>query len=801
MRSALVELKVVWRALARRKSYTIATSLVLGMLIATATVVFSAVNAILLRPLPVRDADQLVALCEFTTKERDPFCVSTPPNAVDIGARTRSFDGLGQARDWPLTLRTTAGGEGISGGLATPGFFRTVGIAPKLGRTFNDDEVGKSAHVAVVTDAFARQRLGSSRDALGKSLTLDNQSVTIIGVLPADVYVPTLERVAVWVPLPFDPRDEENRGWRGFRTFARVREGTTIETARRELASIASALHDEHFRDNADWRIEMMPLKELVVGSVSRGLTMLFGAVGLVLLVGCANLANLVLARTTQRRPELALRMALGASSSALARTLLTECAVLSGLGALVGLPLAAWLTDALRLLAPAGLPRVGEVQFDLTAVTFAIILSLVITVLIGTVPVFLTRRFGSREVLDEGGRGGIDSRSASTGRTLVGVQLAIACVLLTGAIVLGRSFNTMARWDPGFPLDRELATWLLAPPERFATGEDAARVFERVVDEVRSLPGVERVATVSAGPLFGGIETGSALPDNAGRDARGINTRWYDVSPGFFQALGVQLQRGRDIDERDVIGAPLVAVVNERLAALLWPGKNPLGRRIRFNVGSEEAFEVVGVVSNVPPMNPSAIPQPEIYWSNRQQPRWGTFLLVRTSSDPSASVSAIRARVKAIRPELQIGTPATLKALADRQLVVPRFATLLVGGFGTLALAIAAVGLFGLQAYIVAQRTREFGVRLALGASPSDVRWFVIGQGLRTGAVALGAGLLLAQIAARPLAGLLAGASAHDPITLISVTAGLGLVTLLGSLVPAHRAANLSPNVALRSE
>lgn len=797
----LSELRITSRALMKRPTYAVASTLVLAMLIASTTAVFSAVDAILLRPLPVRDGDALVALCEYTTKERDPFCVSTPPNAADLSVRSRTFEGVGQARDWPLTLRTARGGEGIRGGLATPGFFDIAGIPLALGRVFAPDEVGPGARVAIVSDAFARERFGEPKGAVGQALTLDRESFSIVGVLAADARVPTLEGVAVWVPLPFDPRDEENRGWRGFSTIARLKPGATLSAARNEIAAIATRLRDEHFRDNADWRLEVVPFKSLIVGSVSRGLTMLLLAIGLVVLIGCANLANLVLARTVHRRAELALRVAIGASRGAVMRTVLAESVVLALAGVVVGIPMSAWLVDALRTMAPPGLPRVEDIRFDLTSTIFAAGLGVVASALIGVVPALLARRYASQHALVEGGRGTIDGRSATVGRWLVGVQLAVACVLLTGGVLLTRSFVTLSRWDPGLPLDRALVMSLGAPQSRYPTAADAARLYERVAAETRTLPNVARTSTMSAGPLFGGIETGSAVRAESAPDAPGINTRWFDASPGAFSTLGRRLVRGRDFDERDRPGAPNVAVVNERLAAMLWPGENPIGRQLRIDIGQPVTLDVIGVVGDVAPMNPTMLPEPEVFWSNLQQPRWGTFLVIRTTSDPAGSIAAIRARLRDVDAELQFGPPATLSDLAARELVVPRFATLVVGGFGVLALSIAAVGLFGLQAYAVAQRRREFGVRIALGASPAAVRWQVIAQGLRTGAIALVAGLLLAQAVSRPIASLLAGPTARDPLTVAIVAITLAGVSLLGSLIPARRAARLEPMEALRSE
>lgn len=799
--TALSDLRLSWRALRKRPTYMFAAGGVLAMLIAATTVVFTAVNAILLRPLPVRDARALVALCEFTTKERDPFCVSTPPNTADIRASTRAFTDVGIGRDWPLTLRTVTGGEGVPGGLATPDFFRTLGVTAATGRLFAADEIGPGARVAVVSETFARQRFGSRDAAVGKAMILDNQLFTIVGVLGAETRIPTLERVSVWVPLPFDLRNEENRAWRGFKAFARLAPGVTVKAAREALAASTSVLHRDHFADNGDWRIEMVPAQDLVVGSVRRGLTMLFVAVGLVVLIGCANLANLILARTAQRRSELSLRVALGASPAALVRVVLAEGAILALLGVGVGIPAAAWLTDGLRTLAPAALPRAADIRFDLTAALFAVALGALIAGIVGVLPGLLARRVNVRGSLVEGTRVAVDARAATTARTLVGVQLAVAAVLLTGGIVLGRSLATLSRWQPGFPTDRTVSAWLAAPSERYATGADAVRAFERVADEVRAVPGVDRVALVSAGPLFGGLETGSAARADAPRDARGTNVRWFDVSSGYFETVGRRLVRGRDFGTQDVEGAPPVAVISERLAAILWGNDNPIGKRLRLDASKPSEFEVVGVVSNQALMNPSSPPEPEMYWSNRQIPRWGTFVVIRTAKDPSPVIRGLKERVDAVDRELQVGKPVALSDLAERELVVPRFATVLVASFTAMALAIAAVGLFGLQAYAVSQRRREFGVRVALGASPSAVRWFVLRQGLRTGAVALLVGIPLAQLVARPLGSLLAGVTTHDPLTLAAVVVTLAAVALVGSVVPARRAARLEPMDALRSD
>ena len=789
------DLRYVLRALSKSPSFTAAAVTTLALSIGATTAIFSAVNGILLRPLPFPAADRLVVICE-----RHPsvaaFCVGSPPNAADWASRSRTLGAVGIARDWPFVTRDERGGEAIDGGVATADFFRVLGMAPALGRLIAPDDEG-SGRVVVLGHALWQSRFGGDSGLVGRAITLDKEQYVVVGVLPADATVPELEWVQLWTPLPFDQRLEENREWRGFRVYGRLAAGATLRQAQDELDRIAHGLAEEHPETNRGWTVSVTSLQAHVVGSVQRALLVLLGAVGFVLLIGCANVANLLLARITHRGRELALRAALGAGRWTAARLILLESLTLAVLGGAAGFLLSLWGLEAFVQLAPAGIPRLGEVRVDGTVFGFAVAVSTLSSLLVGAAGLVQAARLNLSDTL-RGKDVGPGRRFGLRGALVVS-EMALALVLLTGAGLLLKSFTRLASWNPGFETEHLTTAWLLAPEAKYPTGPQVADLFRRAVEEVGSLPGVVSAGAASAGPLFGGTETGELRI--VGRDAAAeppATARWFDVDPNYFATLGVPLLRGRAFTASDVTGAPEVAMVNAALARRYWPGQDPIGQQVAMY---DRTMTVVGVVADVTPVRSDEPPAPEIYWPNRQVPRWATFVILRTSSDPTSLANAAHRRLQELDPDLSISGFQPLTAQFARVLVYPRFVTLLMTTFAGIALILAAVGAYGVIAYSVERRTREIGIEMALGAARGHVLRAVIGQGmvLVLAGVAIG---VVGSLAITPvLRGLLAGVEPGDPLTLAGVGAVLALTGLVASFLPARRASGVSVMEALRTE
>ncbi len=790
------DLRYVLRALRKSPTFTAAAVTTLALSIGATTAIFSAVNGILLRPLPFPSADRLVLLCEQHPSVAG-FCVGSPPNAADWASASRTLEAIGIARDWPFVAKDERGSETLDGGVATPEFFRLLGIAPALGRLLAADDVG-AGRVVVLSHALWQSRFGSDPGIVGQTLTLDHDRYTVVGVLPAGLTVPELEWVQLWAPLPFDQRLEENRKWRGFRVYGRLAPGATLRQAQEELERIAVGLAEQHPETNRGWTVGVTGLRGHMVGSVQRALVVLLGAVGFVLLIGCANLANLLLARITHKNRELALRAALGAGRWTSARLVSLESMVLAVLGGAAGFLLSFWGLDAFVRLAPASIPRLAEVSVDARVLGFAVALSVLTSLLFGAAGVIQAARLNLSDTL-RGKDTAPTGRRVSVRGALVVAETALALVLLTGAGLFLKSFTRLASWDPGFDVGHLTTTWLLASQGKYPTGPQVAGLFRRAVEEVASLPGVVSAGSASAGPMFGGTETGEfRIVGRAVQEGEAPTARWFDVDPNYFATMGVPLLRGRGFTGSDVTGAPDVAIINQAMARRYWPGQDPVGQRV---VMYNRTMTVVGVVGDVAPLNPDQSPAPEISWPNRQVPRWATYVILRTASDPATLGKAARRRLQELDPDLSVTDFQTFDARFARVLVYPRFVTLLMATFAGIALALAAVGVYGVIAYGVARRTREIGIQVVLGAARGDILRTVVGQGMMLALAGVVIGVMGSLAITPVLRNLLAGVEPSDPLTLLGVAGVLALVAFVASYLPARRASGISAMEALRAE
>jgi putative ABC transport system permease protein len=795
----LRDLRYAARILLKAPGFIVAAATTLALGIGANTAIFSVVNSVLLSPLPLTEPDRLVSLCE-TNPAIAGFCIVSPTNVEDWKEQSRTFEAIGIARDWPFILKTDDGVVGMNGGIATPGFFEVLQAAPELGRLFvrSDLEPGNN-RVIVLAHATWQGRFGSDSTIVGRTLTLDDEIYSVIGVLAADALVPQMEHFQLWTPLHFHPRDEQNRNWRGFRALGRLAPGATLAEAGSEMTTISGRLAAQFPETNEGWGVRLVPLHEQVVGHARPMLLLFLGAVGFVLLIGCANVANLLLARSTGRRRELAVRTALGANRARLIRLLLGESLLLSLLGGAAGVLLALWAVKAFVALAPGGIPRLDEVRVDSAVMMFALLVSLGTSVLFGVLPALQATALDLNRELKEGDRSA-SVRSLGARGVLVVSEVALALMLLIGAGLLTQSFSSLLRWQPGFDRDNLLTVWLLASSGKYQSAAEVQTVFRQATDAVESLPAVKAAGTTSAGPLFGGRETDEFQIQGRAAPALGAGpvARWYDVGPSYFNTLGIPIVRGRGFTRNDVGGTLPVAIVNESAAQRYWPGVDPLGQQLSLR---GRTMTIVGVVADVRPFRPGAAIDPEIYWPQAQGPRYATFLVIRTQTEPADVVRSVQTRLQQLDPDMQVSSFSTLNQHLDRQLVSPRFNMVLLAIFAGVALVLAAVGIYGVIEYTVAQRTREMGIRLALGAQRWHIIRSVIVGGMRPVALGVGLGLVSAFALSRVLETLIFGVSATDLPTFLVVALVLSAVAALACYVPARRATKVDAIVALREE
>jgi predicted permease len=788
------------RLLLRRPGFTALAVLTLAVGTGASTAVFSLVDHVLLRPLPFPSAARLLALCE-TNPSLEGFCVASPPNAQDWARESRTLASIGQGRSWPFMLRGEGASEGIRGGLATPGLFGTLGVRPALGRLLEPaDEAAGERHVAVLSDAFWRSHYGADRAVLTRSLVLDGERYRVVGVLPADVEVPTLGGVHVWVPMPFDPRDEENRRWRGFLTIGRLADGASAEAAADELRVLQRRLAERHPDTNRGYDGAVRPLLDVVVGSAKTTLPVFLGAVAILLLVACVNVANLLVARGAGRQRELAVRAALGARPWAIARMLSVESVLLALAGGATGIVVATWGADALLALMPDGLPRVHAVGLDPRIALFGLVVTLATGLLAGALPALQASRVDLAEAIKAGHQPVAFRRALGVRGGLVSLEVAMAFVLAVGAGLLTRSYAGFLRWEPGFDRTHLLTFWTYASTDRYPDAARVAALFARVEESMRALPGVTAAGMTSSGPLFGGEENGEFVPDGAADGTATMSARWYDMSPSFFPTLGVRLKSGRLLADADRAGAPRVALVNEAFARRWFPGTDVVGRRIRER-NLPEAMQIVGVVADVPSLVPGAKVQPEIYWPYQQSPRWASYVVLRTTGDPAELARAVEARLAEVDPDLRPAQVETMEQRVDGELARPRFQMLLIGVFAALAVGLTAVGVYGVIAASVAGRTREIGIRVALGAGRGRVVREVVREGMMLAGAGLAAGGFAAFALARFAASLLHGVAPTDPATYAVIGVLIAVIAAAACLVPARRAARVDPMEALRAD
>ena len=787
------------RTLAKTPGFTAAVVATIALGVGATTAIFTVVNGIVLRPLPFPGSDRAIMICE-TNPSMGSWCGASPPNLADMARASSTLEAAGLARSEPFIAQIGGAPVGANGGITTPGFFRVLGMTPALGRLFEDRDLNRGAnHVVVASDAFWRQHLGADPAAVGRAITIDGAAFTLIGVLPPDVFIPVLDDTELWEPLTASSENVDERSWRGFVPLGRIKAGQTLTSVATELRTLHAQLAQAYPDANRDWGVRVVGLRSRLVGSVSQTLWIFLGAVGFVLLIACANVASLLLVRATGRAPEFAVRASLGAGQRRLVRQLLTESLVVSFAGGALGLALAVWATRAFVSLAPATIPRLDEVGLDGRVALFAFLLSTATAVFFGFAPARRASRTDLSGTLK--GLRQTDPGDARLRAAFVVVQLALALVLLVGAGLLTRSFGSLLNWQPGFERSGVITSFLLPPGHVYQTRDQMQSVMNRVRDAVATVPGVAQAGLTSGGPLFGGGDGTSGLLVEGrppGDPQTRLQVEFYDMDPHYFETLGVRIVRGRNINAGDTFGAAPVAVVNEALARSGFPGEDPIGRRVTV---ADHPAEIVGIVADTRPYRPDQATPPQVYWPIAQYPRGAAELVMRAPTSLEGFEKTVRARVAEIDPEIQLGSFYTLDAAFERRLVSPRFNMLLVGAFALVAVLLAAIGVYGVVAYSVASRTREIGVRVALGAAPRRIVRQVVRGGMALAAVGLAIGLAGAVAVGRLITTLLYGMPPTDPLTLVGAVGLFVLVVLVACWVPARRAARVDPVVALRTE
>lgn len=799
------------RTLRRSPGFTVVAVLVLALGIGATTAVFSLVSAVILRPLPFVEPDRVVVLWEDISAIGGPARTQTTlPNYDAWTERASSFEDMAALK--PLTYNLTGDGEPerLEGSRATTNLFSLLGLQPILGRTFTaDDEGPRASPVAVIGEDLWIRRFGADPNAVGGSIRLDGLRHTVIGIVPSDFRFPNAD-VAVWVPAAFSAEERAQRNNYGYYVVARLEAETALSEAQAEMTALARTLQEEQTGgQDLGLGVTVAPLHEELSRDARPMLVLLLAAVGAVLLIACANVANLLLARSTERRRELALRKALGAADGRVLRQLLTESALLAALGVMVGIALSTLSFDYLERLMPGGYPEGTAPTLDWRVLSFTAGIALLTVLLFGAGPALAASRLDLNGALKKGVGAVRTARAVRMRDTLVVGEIAITAALLVAAGLLLRSYAEVLTVDPGFRSENILIAETALSASQY--GEPAARAafYERVLERVNALPGVSGAGFVNVVPLLG---AGRSLITIEGRPPPPREAIFQHivldrvVSPGYLSTLGVPLVRGRHLEARDSPDAPFSVVINQAMARVHWPDDDPIGARFRIGTTDTPWSTVVGVVGDVRQTGLDVPAEPEMYFPFAQRFRdgpsyWPRYLVVRTQGDPLALAGAVRSAVWEVDPNQPVSSIRTMGDVLDAELANRDMQLTLVGGFAFAALLLASVGLYGVLSYTIAQRTPEIGLKMALGAERQTVVRAVLRSALFLAALGILLGLAVALGVARLLASFLFAVGPADPATFVAVSTLLLLVALLASYLPARRAASVDPMSALKIE
>jgi predicted permease len=799
MQTLLQDLRYGARALLKNPGFTLVAVITLGLGIGANTAIFSVVNAALLRRLPY-DATRLVSLEAFNPQKEKRAYGAPPADFWDWQEQSRTFEQLAMYSGGGIGLKESERIEAISGARVTVNFFATFGVQPMLGRVFNnEEEVLNGPPAIILSHRLWQNRFGGDPQIVGRTIKTDDEPVTVIGVMPPDFKFPSYAQA--WTPIDRDSGEMKSRASRYCQAIGRIKQGETIESAQAEMKAIAARLAASHPKDNQGRTVQLTDWRESLSQDSRKALLVLMGAVGFVLLIACANVANLLLARAATRRRETALRLALGATRAKVLRQLLTESLLLSLIGGALGLLLAVWGVEALTSLLPKlnfsfqSLSELrDEIRVDRVALLFTLVVSALTGLIFGLAPGWQAAKTDVNDSLKEGGRsGGAGHQRARQG--LVIAEIAMALALLVGAGLLINSFARLLRVDPGYDPQGLMVMSLGFP------AENKYAFAQQVMESVAATPGITSVALMSY-PSLGGLRfqfnrESDPLPDGD------VVVAYSAISPNYLRTLKTPLRAGREFDDRDIKNAPRVAIINETMARQYFTGENPIGRKIVINyLGQRLTREIVGVAGDVKQEEPSNPTKPEILVPFAQQPWFSGSLLVRsTHPDPLTVKSAAQHAIWSVSPETAESKVEPLTTTLAGHVAEPRLYALLLGVFAAIALTLAAVGIYSVIAYSVAQRTKEIGVRMALGAQTGAILKLVVGHGMKLVASGVALGLAASFGLTRLMSNMLFGVSAVDPLTFVVITLLLTFVALLACWIPARRATKVDPMIALRTE
>jgi putative ABC transport system permease protein len=795
----------------KNPGFTAVTALALALGIGANTAIFTVVNAVLVQPLPFHEPERLVRVWRSSAEE-DRTALSFPDFA-DIRAQQTVFERMAAWRSGDCALTGQGDPVNLSGVVATAELFPMLGVTPQLGRGFTPEEDRAGNRAVILSHSLWQNRFNSDQNVVGKTVTINGQSYNVTGVMPAEFKFPIRnDPVDLWLSLAAVAEGKEpvivQRGWLAFSIIGRLKPNVTAPQAEAALKVIVDNLARRHTESSDFLSARVLPFHQEVVRDVRLGLLLLFGAVGCVLLIACANVANLLLQRATTRRKEIAIRAALGAGRWRIFRQLLTESLLLALGGGVVGWLLAMWLTKLLISLAPGGLPRAPESGLDARVLGFALLVSLATGVVFGLAPALHAAKTDLNEALKDGARGGGGARSNRFRNALVVVEVALTLMLLVCSGLLLNSFLRLQRVDPGFDSHNVLTFRIELPANRYSQQTQVAPFYQQLISRLGAAPGVKSVSAISHLPLSShrgttgfSIEGIATPPDNTVP----YSTDFRSATPGYFKTMGMQLIKGRDFTPRDGLLSTQVAIINESLARRYFPNQDPLGKRVRPGIGIDERGwlmrEIVGVVRDSKHVSLREEPPPNIYLPHGQFPRHGMTLVVRAENDPEALIGVMQKEAHALDSELPVFNIRTLDQYMASSVAEPKFSALLLGLFAGLALTLSCIGLYGVMSYVVAQRTRELGIRMALGAQTRDVLKLVVRQGMGLTLLGAAIGVAVAVAATRMMKSWLFGVSPTDPLTFAVAALLLTIVALLSCWIPARRAAKVDPIIALRFE
>jgi len=800
------DLRYGMRSLWKKPGFTITAVIALALGIGANTAIFSVINGVLLRSLSYANPDRIVMVWERNVTDATTLQnVVSPGNFLDWQKQTTSFEQMAAIADQRVNLTGGAGEpEEIKAQFVSHPFFAALGVQPFMGRFFvpEEDRAGNDL-VIILSHQLWQNRFGSDPAIVGKQATISGRQRTILGVMPPGFHLLD-NQVKAWMPLALDPAiNYREKTGRYLRVVARLKAGATVQQAQAELTGIAKQLEQALPKFNTGWDVTIVPMHEQVVGEIRPILVVLFAAVAFVLMIACANVANLLLSRAAARQKELALRAALGAGRMRLIRQMLTESVLLALMGGLLGVLLAFWGIQLLVGFGPDNIPRLNEIRIDPRVLLFTFGVSLLTGVLFGLIPAVQASRPDLNDALKEGSRGSTGGRSGTFRNIFVVAEVALALVLLVGAGLMIRSFIRLQSVETGFNPKNVLTMRLQVPKKKYPEPHQIIDFFKQAQDRIAALPGVQAVGAISYLPLNGGPASRDAFkiigqPAPAPGQEPGVEVRV--ITPTYFRAMGIPLLKGRLLDERDVKESR-VLLINETMAKRYFPGVDPVGNQMEVFWDGSGPDEIVGVVGDIREGALSKEPEPAIYWSHRREPYSGMALVVRASGDATRFGPAVQKEIRVLDPDQPVADVRTMKQVIAKSIARPRFNTLLLTIFAGVALVLASVGLYGVMNYSATQRTHEVGIRMALGATRADIMRLVVGNGMLLTLIGILIGVAASLMLTRVMASLLFGITATDVPTFLGVSAVLAAVALIANYIPARRATRVNPIIALRYE